>query len=174
MSARSLSLRAIVDSKMPGLSRNKAADLVDAARVCLNDQGHKTGCVLKVDGDEEELFRLRFGAPGRVLTKTHNDLVEATQFGAVAIAVNVICDLTDFVVVLRSKTKTGIDYWLGPDGETFEARLEISGILNGSESVIEKRVEEKICQMKQSDNTKLPGWAVVVEFSAPRARVRAK
>ena len=51
------------------------------------------------------------------------------------------------------------------------ARLEVSGILNGTESQFATRVKQKLKQTEVSDRTKLTAYAVVVEFGQPQAEV---
>lgn len=61
---------------------------------------------------------------------------DGPEHGAVAIALLLIRERTDFTVVRRSVTHTGIDYWLGyketVDNQLFKenARLEVSGSLS--------------------------------------------
>ena len=82
---------------------------------------------------------------------------------AVAIAIAIIIELTEYIIVRRARKKTGFDYWLGHKKDCFEARLEISGVLAGGQSQIDSRLQEKLGQMEQSDDTRLPGYAVVVQ-----------
>lgn len=100
------------------------------------------------------------------------------EHGACGIAVLLVDSLTEYTVVERSQKGTGIDYWLGKKGANeplfqAKARLEISGIRQGGEKDIETRVRRKETQIAPSDGS-LPGIIVVVEFSAPRARMRTK
>ena len=67
-----------------------------------------------------------------------------------------------------------MDYWLGPDHPypfQKKARLEVSGIRKGSESDVERLVQKKCHQTERSDQTGLPAFAAVVEFSHPMAKV---
>ena len=50
------------------------------------------------------------------------------------------------------------------------ARLEVSGIREGTTNAINKRVKERV-QTKQSDHLNLPAFVVVVEFGNPVATV---
>src|SRR5271167_4337074 len=59
---------------------------------------------------------------------------EATENGAVGVAILLVDRLTDYHIVQRSWKKTGFDYWLGfKDAVVFQgcARLEVSGIRQG-------------------------------------------
>jgi hypothetical protein len=72
---------------------------------------------------------------------------------------------------------TGIDYWLG-DADSFlfqrTARLEISGIFDGNENLVENRFNQKIMQVKPSDNSKLPVIVSVTSFKQPHSKYAKK
>jgi hypothetical protein len=108
------------------------------------------------------------------MRRTFNDLQEATENGAYGIALLLVCSRLGFTVIERSRKGTGFDYWLG-DEETLpfqnKARLEVPGILCGSQSQIAARIREKRQQLRRSDQGRLPGYIVVVEFSYPHAAV---
>lgn len=165
---------ASITTGMPGLSSIKASALVEAAEVCLDAQGHRPDTTLVVRGEFSTEYSLHFKEPAAGLHRTYADEPEATEEGAVAVAIAVMLDRTDYVVVERSVKTTGFDYWLGRKEGIFEARLEVSGIRHGSKSLIRKRVTQKLEQMAPSDHGGLPGYAVVVEFGKPCAQVVRK
>lgn len=102
------------------------------------------------------------------------DPEEATEHGAVGIAILLVDRLTDYHIVQRSFKGTGFDYWLGPkNSRAFQgtARLEVSGIRSGEKAEVEKRVSQKCAQTKRSDNLGLPAFVVIVEFGTPVAVV---
>ncbi len=106
---------------------------------------------------------------------------EATEEGAVAIAILTIAALTGNVVLERAAKGTGVDYWLGRDGHADEDalpfantyRLEVSGILSGSASILARRLAAKIVQTGPTDSL-CPAYITVVEFGLPRIQVEAK
>jgi hypothetical protein len=51
------------------------------------------------------------------------------------------------------------------------ARLEVSGILDGDESKIVTRLNQKKLQTERTDNTRLPAYVAIVEFRLPEARL---
>ena len=58
---------------------------------------------------------------------------------------------------------------------TPKARLEVSGIMHENDSnTAEKRFRQKANQTSQSDDTRLPAYISVVEFSAPKAIIDIK
>lgn len=71
-----------------------------------------------------------------------------------------------------SRKGTGIDYWLGDkDSILFQkkARLEVSGILHGDETMIKSRHIMKVEQTNKSDDYQLPAFISIIEFSEPKA-----
>jgi hypothetical protein len=112
-----------------------------------------------------------------------NDAREATEFGATALAILLLVKNTDFQHFIRAYQGTGIDYWLGKSRynkkelpfTSRDGRLEISGILKESKgNTLNMRVTQKKKQAKRTDDTKLPVYIIVVEFSHPRAKVVIK
>jgi hypothetical protein len=111
------------------------------------------------------------------MKRAYNDLQRTTELGACGVAILLVRQVTGLTVVRASKKGTGFDYWLGrPTSEErlpFQesARLEVSGILSGTESQFSSRVKKKRRQTEVSDSTRLPAYAVVVEFGQPQAEV---
>ena len=102
-----------------------------------------------------------------------NDLEEATQQGAYAVAILLLHALTGYTVIERSRKGTGFDWWLGTADNLFQgkARLEVSGILRGTTRRINSRLKARVGQTRQSDRLALTAYVVVVEFGTPRAKV---
>lgn len=154
----------------PGLTTEAGAFLAQAGAVCLESHGHLSGRLLVVTGAlgkfTEELIWKPATAQAR---RTWNDLQEATEYGAVGIAILLIRQRTEHAVLKRARKGTGFDYWLGPpDSHPFQhkARLEVSGLLRGSAEAVRTRMRQKLEQTKLSART-LPAYVVVVEFSRP-------
>jgi hypothetical protein len=108
---------------------------------------------------------------------------EATQFGACGIAALLVRALTDLVIVERSRTRTGFDYWLGhSEGDEVlfqgKTRLEVSGIRRGTLGQISRREREKLEQLARGEGRglgrHLPAVVVVVEFGTPRSKIVAR
>ena len=106
----------------------------------------------------------------------------ATEWGAEGIAVLLAERETPYTVIEAGIQLTGIDYWLGDESDdTFQrkARLEVSGIRQpgdhiASDNLITQRVNDKLRQTNQSDDTQLPAYVIVVEFGRPVAEVHEK
>ena len=73
--------------------------------------------------------------------------------------------------LLQTRKGPGFDYWIGETTENLEnaSRLGVSGILNGDDTEIKKRVRGKKRQTERSDETGLPAYVCVVEFSRPES-----
>lgn len=169
---------------IPVISKKIGAFLAEAAAVCLHLNGYKSGVELKVQGEIEETLIVEWNdkITDDVLS-SWNDVKEATEFGATALAILILLEYSDFTHVIRAYQGTGIDYWLGISEHTsdilpkdnIKGRLEISGILKESKSnTLNMRISQKIKQAKKTDDTKLPVYIVVVEFSQPKAKIIKK
>jgi hypothetical protein len=167
-------LTALAEGTMPWLSSACGAQLAEAAAVCLENREHKSGVTFRLTGMKVHQFLMEWPIVDDQARRSHRDLQEATERGAYGIAILIVCDLTGMVVVERSKKGPGFDYWLGDDddAELFvgKARLEVSGILVGSNAVVQRRVRQKKEQIKPSDHL-APGYVAVVEFGTPIACV---
>lgn len=176
----------VLKSGLPGVTKERSQDYLHALLVCLNDQQHQSGIEIVVkqtrQGNDYRAFRIEWGdVVTEQMLLTWNDMQEATEDAAYALAFLLIVELTRYTVIGRSAKTTGIDWWLGHKDETKtlpfvkRARLEISGILReNSESRIRSRVTQKLLQSELSDDTDLPAYVIVVEFSKPLAYVVQK
>lgn len=165
---------ALLGEGMPGLTPAGGTVLAEAAAVCLEKQNHQLGVELKLAGIAKDSFQLHWASVDDQQRRCHNDLQEATERGACGIAILITKELTGKVVVERSKKGPGFDYWLGDEDDdllfTGKARLEVSGILEGTTTEIHARVKQKKAQIAPSDHL-APGYVAVVEFSKPIAHV---
>jgi hypothetical protein len=169
-----LSLHTLCEGNIPALSAYEGGSLAEAASVCLKANAHRSPVALAVRGDYQRSASLIFLEVTDQMDRTHGDPEVATERGACAIAILLICALSEYTVVHRSYKSTGIDYFLGHrDDFLFQhkARLEVSGIGNGSETDIRRRKKIKLEQTRRSDASELPAIVVIVEFSRPMAEV---
>lgn len=160
----------------PGLSLRYGAALAEAASVCLEDQQHRTGVLLRIGGSRSGVFRLEWDAIAEDARRTWADEPFTTEQGAYGVALLIVEPLTRWTVLERSRKGTGFDYWLGARDSKEplfqnKARLEVSGIRQGDESAVRARVKRKLGQTQQSDEGGLPAMVIVVEFGSPRSEV---
>jgi hypothetical protein len=94
--------------------------------------------------------------------------------GAEGVAILLIRRETGYVAIERAAIGTHIDRWLGHESDApyfqRKARLEVSGILRGSDGDVRRRVREKMDRLALTGD-RLPAYVVVVEFSGPLAEV---
>lgn len=159
---------------LPGISSAFGEMLAQAAGVCLQSQGHSAGVPLCVTGCQATLYSLQWPLITEQIARCFNDPEEATEFGAVGVAILLAKLETGYPVVERSRRGTGFDYWLGDESElpfAKKARLEVSGIRKGRRVDVNARVNRKLKQIERSGDSPV-GYVIVVEFSAPLAEVR--
>jgi hypothetical protein len=171
--ATALSLDGLVHG-FPHIPSEGGAMMAQAAVVCLDHQAHTSSVRLVVDGAFTATFSLSWSEEvTEAKRRFRNDLDEATQQGAYAVAILLIRALTGYTIIERSRKGTGFDWWLGTEDNLFQgkARLEVSGILRGTPRRINSRIKARMGQTRQSDHLALTAYVVVVEFGTPRAKV---
>jgi len=160
---------------LPGLTPEMGRCYANAAGVCSEANRHKQGVELRVQvGIAERRYTLNWPQVTVQIRRTHADLQDATADGAYAIAIMLAREITGCTVVEQAWKGTGIDYWLAEsEDEMFQgARLEVSGILRGDNRDVARRIASKLAQISQSDDSGLPAYVCVVEFSEPEAHFR--
>jgi hypothetical protein len=158
---------------LPAITPAFGVSLAEAGAVCFEDQGHSTGVELKVLGDFSTAFRVYWPEVTDQMLLCWNDREVTTEYGAYGIGILLIRELTDFSLIERSRKGTGFDFWLGhEDVLPFQnkARLEISGIRKGNDSLVKTRIQQKLKQTEQS-NESFTAYIIVVEFSRPLSQV---
>lgn len=174
----------VLKNGIPVISKKTGAFLAEAAAICFALNGYESGVKLTVKGEIEDVFEIIWkDAITDEVLNSWNDAKEATEFGATALAILLLLENTDFQHFIRAYQGTGIDYWLGRgryNGEQLPTesragRLEISGILKESRgNTLNMRIAQKKRQAKKTDNTNLPVYIIVVEFSYPKVKVIIK
>ena len=150
--------------------------MAEAAGVCLESQGHAPGVTLQVRGaNRTGNCILRWPVITEQARQAWNYHERATELGAVGVAVLLAERETGYQVISQSHKGTGFDFWLGDvsaQGFTERAILEVSGIRQGNDGVVEARMREKLQQTRRSRNLTLPAYVIVIEFGRPLAEVR--
>jgi len=159
----------------PGITPEFGSCLAQAASVCLEDQGHSTGVVMKIDGDFKTSFSVSWEPTTEQTRRCWGDKEVTTENGAYGCAIILILRLTKHTVIQRSCKGTGFDFWLGDPDSTEplfqgKSRLEVSGIRKGDQNTIRSRIRGKINQVGRFNST-LPAIIIVVEFSEPSSRI---
>jgi hypothetical protein len=164
---------------MPGLTDACGTLLAESAAVCFADRSHSPGVVLGVYCPETKNFAVHWQAVTDQQRRCYNDLQWATEMGAYGVAILVVNAVSGKKVIERSKKGTGFDYWIGDTDESElifsnKARLEVSGILHGSDGEVAARLKQKNAQIRASDSLGMTAYIAVVEFSHPKARLEMK
>ena len=159
---------------LPAISPALGEALAEAAGVCLESQGHDHGVLLRITGYRDTSYSLAWPQITDQILRSFNDPEEATEFGAVAVAVLLAKKEIGYSVIERSRRGTGFDYWIGDESEVpfaGKARLEISGIRKGGRREVATRVNRKLRQIGRSGSSPA-GYVIVVEFGTPLAEVQ--
>ena len=170
-----LDLNELGKGSITAISPAVGAALAEAGGVCMESQGHERGVALTVRGYHKNCYAVVWPCITEQSRLTWNDPENATEYGAVGVAVLIAKAITGYEIVRQSRKGTGFDYWMGKtsdEGFANKAGLEISGIRKGDNRIIRKRVNEKLRQTDRPDDPKLEIYVIVVEFGAPIAEVR--
>jgi len=149
--------------------------------ICFDSQGHQTG--LRMEVFHKGTFGIAEvcwdGSVTEQILRAYRDERKTTDFGACAIALLLIRELTEFTSIEQSNVGTTIDYYLVRKGQNqqndtlifneYAAYLEVSGIRQeNAENTVEDRVKNKVRWLKRADD--LPVFITVVEFSRPYSK----
>lgn len=150
----------------------------NAAAVCFEKNNFNRVVALTIDYRTKTSINLFWESVNQQVKDMHNDLIYAAEQGAYCIAFLLIHQLTDFKVIRQAKRRSGFDFWLGDKDEvlpfTNKAKLEVSGILKGTQTQINQRLKKKEKQIKQSDSINLQAFIIVTEFSKPISKIVEK
>ncbi len=169
---------------IPALSKGKAILLKETCVWCLNACKNKNGTFLHtkiINEDDNVAIKWKKGSIDNESIKNAYNKDDAIEFGAEAISVLLIREFTGFTAIRRAVNGTGIDYWLGDksvQGNNIfnekSARLEISGILEESNTnTVKRRLKTKLKQTEKSDRF-FPVYISIVEFKRPYAEMVLK
>jgi hypothetical protein len=151
-----------------GLTPNLAGSYIEAARVCL-DRHHQSPASVRITKGPDEKTAILIWE--RVDDRTRDAWAnrdDATRDGAYGCLIASVEVSEGLFAVKRAETKTGADYYVAPAGKTIEDledcwRLEVSGLDQGNEFAVARRLREKVQQTKQGSSN-LPAIAGVIGF----------
>ena len=172
-----LELHRLVELKSSGMTRAQGAAFAEAAAYCLEERGHMQGVELSVDGDVRATFELTWKRLPSNADAAYGDESEATEQGAVALAILLARIHLSYEVIARSWKDTGYDYLMKkvePEPTGTIARLEVSGIRQGTAGEINQRIRRKARQVRSGKSRFGENLAIVIviEFNTPVARIR--
>lgn len=164
----------ILKNGLPGFSKTVGAFLAEAALVCLEENHHQSGVLIEVTGDFKEVFEVIWsGNIDSAVKEGWRDLKEATEYGASAIAILLLRELTPFQYFERMKQHEVGDYLIKRSKDAIPfSFVEISGIWKSSPSnSVNVRIKAKQKQISKKVNTKLELFTIVTEFGEPKAKI---
>ncbi len=156
------------------LDEDFAPFLTKAAMTCFTDQNHLSGTEVQVKTNEGiENWTVEWDT---ISSKKKNASLpnssELTQKGAEAVALCLAKELEGYPYFETARIGTRVDFWLKKNQESFsfEAGLEVSGILRKSQSnTIKKRIDQKKKRILTLGELQHDYFISVVEFSTPSA-----
>ena len=164
-------------SRLEGiLSDHFTGVMVECCTLCLQSQGHSSPMVLTSHDHKQNMIGgdITLDWSTEITAKilsTYRDENRVTDHGAMCIALLLASKLTEFDDIETSQKGDGVDFWFSK-GEDIDmsARLEVSGIRkeNGTNTV-KNRLRIKFSQTAQSDNSNIPVFVSIIEFSKPEA-----
>lgn len=158
-----------MDQRHRALTPPIAGTYKEAASVCLQ-RHHLSPVELRLsDHTSEVIAEMHWNAPDQRMIDAWANAIDTTEMGAYGCVIAGLELLRHFFAVRRAETGTGADYYVGPPGAGIDdledcLRLEVSGVSDGDEIVVTKRLLEKV-QQAQHGNSNLPAIAGVVGFS---------
>ena len=154
-----------MEQRHHGLTKAIADMYTEAATVCL-DRHHQSPTDFNLNGSgvrSEAVLEWR-RSDARTRGAWANE-IDATEAGACACALAAVELIDGLVAIHRAETKTGADYYIAPKGTSAEdlqkwLRFEVSGVDSGSESIVNKRLKDKLAQAAagKSDLPRWPAW----------------
>jgi len=158
-----------------GITPEVGSFMVQAAIVCLVENGHQSGVTLKVEGYFEEKIQLIWSDKiNKQVLRTWRDSNETVEYGATALSTLLLCLLADLEIYERIPPEGEADYYLQSlESKNVIALLEVSGIWKESKyntPKIRMRVKKKRIE-EANKITNLPIYIVVTEFSIPKSKI---
>lgn len=167
-----------ITSGCPGITPRFGNHIYEGCVVCLKRKNHNnlgTPFVIMNDTSTHEL--VWDDIFNEQVDRTWKDQDEATEYGAVCIAVLLTLKNTDYTVIEKSAKKNGFDYWLGDKEDILfdkKAKLEVSGIFTGEDKEVNKRFQSKAKRLSKYGSSHLPAYIGIVEFGKPTAKFELK
>ena len=165
-----------LSSGATGVTPAYGRSLAEAAGVCLDDQEHANPIRFHIPDIDPQTCDLTWPTISERTRLTWNDDEDATEHGAMAIALLFTIRFLGYRIVGRMKKGKGVDFLLArstSDASEEPVYLEVSGIRHGNAATIQRRLKEKLQQTEKLGGAGL-AHVIVVEFSRPVARFDAR
>jgi hypothetical protein len=159
-----------MDQRHRALTASIAGGYREAASVCLSRFHSSPVQISLSDNGNSSSADLEWETPDTRTLDAWANSTDATEAGAYACAIAGVELLRGLFAVRRAETGTGADYYVGPKNSGIEdledcARLEVSGVSEGTARDVAKRLLDKVVQARNGRSS-LPAMAGVVGFSS--------
>lgn len=150
---------------------------------CLSEHSHISGTLLDVEFEDNisEVVLEWITQYTEKIKRSCKDKFESTEKSALAISFLLMRELTEYNVVEQAVRGTAIDYYMSKDDsdsiiDSWDARLEVSGIFKGDNGKIIARLKEKMERYKKPSrideiSKKHPTYIAIIEHSKPKALI---
>ena len=163
--------------EIPALTESFAGQMQTAILMCFQPHCHSSGILCDLKDLEETLDTVEIkwkNSYSERIRRAFGEPRNAAERAGEGIAILTILAFTKYTAIERAPIGSGFDFWLGlregADSFIFQrdARLEVKGVSDAEfPSEITREVRKGIKQTKRSDNTWLPAFVIVTEFSRP-------
>lgn len=146
---------------------------IEGVSICLDYHNHRQSTLLLIEEDLEEQLTLRWDTVSTDVLASY-DLHDATERGAVCLAIWIIEQFTQLQVAQRAMIGTGVDFFLCEKSDQKKkvvATLEVSGLLSEKKWRVNRRLKEKKAQSAKAKILGYDGYVIVIEFSKPIAKI---
>jgi hypothetical protein len=158
------------------LSDNFIGVMVECCALRLTLQNHDSPVDFKPFKDSRNLliepFKLGwFTVITPSLAASYREENRITDYAAMCMALILSSNFIDFDDVEVSRQGEGVDFWFSQKGKTGAiGRIEVSGISAATTTnSVKNRLKMKLTQTNQSDNSGVPVYIAIIEFSQPEA-----
>lgn len=159
-----------MEQRHRALTESLAGCYREAAAVCLNRHHASPTEIMMSDNGSRSSAEVSWDAPDQRTVDAWGNEIDTTEAGAYGCVIAALELQRRVFAVRRAETGTGADYYVGPEGSGIEdlencLRLEVSGISDGDDKAVTRRLLEKV-QQAQRGSSSLPAIAGVIGFSA--------
>jgi hypothetical protein len=173
---KNIHIETLYDKLKGILSDNFIGVMVECCALRLTMQGHNSPVDLKPFEDGRNLLieSLKLSWITEItpnIVSSYRDENRMTDYAAMCIALLLSSELIDFDDVEVSRQGEGVDFWFSQNGKLGAvARVEVSGIsVATTANSVKNRLKMKLTQTNQSDNSGVPVYIAIIEFSQPQA-----
>lgn len=157
-----------------GLTPAVCAAFAEAASVCFSRHHYPPRSITLNTPKSNVAREIDWQPPNKRTQDAWANRDDATRDAAYSVSLAVVEAELGWVAISRAETRTGADYYIGPRGSSdLESayRLEVSGVDDGDEAAVNRRVGEKVRQALDGKSDR-PAIASVVGFKLALVVIR--